>query len=70
MPFFDKSSILETTFTGVWTLNAQGELIDVNEQYLIMTKFKKEDLLNKPLAQLDAIGANKITLRNISSLPF
>ena len=68
MPFFDKSSILETTFTGVWTLNAQGELIDVNEQYLIMTKFKKEDLLNKPLAQLDAIGANKITLRNISSL--
>ncbi len=48
-------SILETTLDGFWSVDYQGNLVDVNSTYCQQSGYTKEELLTMQIFQLDAI---------------
>ncbi|MFA6189189.1 MAG: PAS domain-containing sensor histidine kinase [Sulfuricurvum sp.] len=47
--------VLETSFDGFWTVDYQGNLIDVNSTYCQQSGYAREELLTMHIFQLDAI---------------
>ena len=62
--YIDKNKITP----GILILNTHGSLIEVNDQYLAMTGFLKEDLLGQSIKKYNTLSAEKINKHN--SLPF
>jgi two-component system phosphate regulon sensor histidine kinase PhoR len=50
-------SMLAATTDGVWLLNREGGVLDVNERYAVMTGYTREELLRMALAGLEAGAA-------------
>jgi len=48
-------NILETTLDGFWSVDYQGNLIDVNSTYCEQSGYTREELLSMQISQLDAI---------------
>jgi two-component system, cell cycle sensor histidine kinase and response regulator CckA len=48
-------SILQTTMDGIWRLDLQGGLIEVNETYCRMSGYAKQELLAMNIADLEVI---------------
>jgi PAS domain S-box-containing protein len=47
--------ILETTLDGFWSVDFQGNLIDVNSTYCQQSGYTRDELLSMQISQLDAI---------------
>ncbi|MDD5030835.1 MAG: EAL domain-containing protein [Rhodoferax sp.] len=47
-------SVLASSQDGFWLANAQGRLLEVNDAYVAMTGFSREELLQMSVAQLKA----------------
>ena len=53
------ASILSTTSDGVWLIDEDGRLLDVNENYCRMSGYTREELLSLKIADLD--GAETVS---------
>ena len=51
------TSVLETTLDGVWQVDAQGHLIDVNPAYCQRSGYTRQELLTMQISQLEALEA-------------
>ena len=47
-------SIVETTLDGFWTVDYQGNLLDVNSEYCHQSGYTREELLTMQISELDA----------------
>ncbi len=48
-------TILRTAMDGYWLADNDGNLLDVNEAYCLMTGYSREELLRSTVAELDAV---------------
>ncbi|MDP3537678.1 MAG: PAS domain S-box protein [Azonexus sp.] len=48
-------NILETSLDGIWRVNAQGRLVDVNPTYCSLSGYSEEELLQMRITDLEAI---------------
>ncbi len=60
MTFLDKGLAQGEIDTGILVLNLNGELVEVNEQFLAMTGFQKENVLGQNIDKVDNCSAKKI----------
>ena len=60
MTFLDKGLAQGEIDTGILVLNLNGELEEVNEQFLAMTGFLKENVLGQNIDEIDNCSAKKI----------
>jgi PAS domain-containing protein len=63
MRFFNDIEKKKVT-PAILILNANGCLIEVNEQYLVMTGFLKEDLLGQTIKKFNIFSAKQINKNN------
>ena len=48
-------TILQTTVDGFWLVDTQGQLLEVNEAYCLMSGYSKQELLAMKISDLEAI---------------
>ncbi|MDX2368723.1 MAG: EAL domain-containing protein [Colwellia sp.] len=60
----NKELIENEIATGILTFDANLILVEVNQQYLSMTGFIKDDLLGNSIDEIDEISAEKISAKN------
>ncbi len=58
-------SILSTTLDGVWRLDGQGKIIDVNQACCEMTGYSREELLRMRVSEVDAMRSAQDVLDRI-----
>lgn len=57
--------IVETSLDGFWTLDTQGHLLEVNDAYVRMSGYSREELLGMGIGKLDARESSEETLQHI-----
>ena len=62
MTFLDKGLAQGDIDTGILVLNLNGELVEVNEQFLALTGFQKENVLGRKIDEIINCSAKKILL--------
>ncbi|MDZ4202295.1 MAG: PAS domain S-box protein [Gallionella sp.] len=62
-------AIVQTTADGFWLVSTQsGLIVDINTAYCTMTGFSREELLNQPIALVEAEQDQEKIARNIQTL--
>ena len=61
-------TILETTQDGFWVLDAQGNVIDVNDAYCRMSGYSRDELLTLRISDLDAVEMPEQTAARIKRI--
>jgi PAS domain S-box-containing protein len=61
-------TILQTTLDGIWMVNAEGKIADVNETYCRMSGYTRAELLNLHVTDLDAVEKPAETTAHLKSI--
>jgi len=61
-------AILQTTVDGFWTLDAEGNLMDVNETYCRMSGYTRDELLRLCISDLDAVEERAETAARVNRI--
>jgi diguanylate cyclase len=61
-------TIIETTQDGIWVINIEGQITDVNETYCRMIGYTKTELLGMKIADLDVLETPLETAKHIKWL--
>ncbi|WP_448245531.1 sensor domain-containing protein [Thalassotalea agariperforans] len=60
MKLFNKALEQSEACLGVLTLDNDGLVVDVNDSYIVMTGFKKEELIDKPISTFISAGNRQV----------
>ena len=62
------SAILHTSLDGFWVLDMEGRVVDVNEAYLAMSGYTREEFLGMSISDIDADEAPELTRERIKRI--
>ncbi|MDQ1262118.1 MAG: Hybrid sensory histidine kinase BarA, partial [Euryarchaeota archaeon] len=61
-------TILQTTVDGFWLVDIQGQLLEVNEAYCLMSGYNKQELLAMKISDLEAIETPEETYAHMQKV--
>lgn len=61
-------TILNTALNGIWTVDLQGNFLEVNEAYSVMSGFVNSELLAMNIADVEALESREEVLRHIQKI--
>jgi len=61
-------TILQTTVDGFWLVDTQGQLLEVNEAYSLMSGYSKQELLAMKISDLEAIETPEETYAHMQTV--
>ncbi len=61
-------AILQTTADGFWVLDRQGQLIEVNDTYCLMSGYGREEIIGRHITVLDVIETPSDTAARVSRI--
>jgi len=61
-------AIIRTTIDGFWQADMQGHFLDVNEAYCQLTGYRRDDLLNMSISDVEAIEKPEETVKRIRKI--
>jgi PAS domain S-box-containing protein len=61
-------TILQTTVDGFWLVDTQGQLLEVNESYSLMSGYSKQELLAMKISDLEAIETPEETYAHMQKV--
>ncbi len=62
------ATLFNATSDGVWMVNLQGEIVEVNDAYCRMSGYPREELLYRPLSLVEATETPEDTAAHISRI--
>lgn len=61
-------SLVQTSIDGFWVADAEGQLLEVNDAYCLMTGYPREKLLTMRIRDLEAVETQEITCEYIKKV--